>query len=294
MATNTLQGVNPTRISQLTLDALETLRLPFSAFTTDFSPDVARAGDAVTTRFVTNPSVQNFSSSKASANAATTSRTINLQHYSGVSLGFSDTEMSFSDVKLMDMFVVPAITALFENVMANVWGRVLAASFSSNTVVTAANFNASAVAGLAQSLNEAKVQANDRHIIVPPSYAVSLKKDTAIQASYAYGSPEAIRTGRLPDVYGFRIHEWNGTIPNNSENLAGIACAPQGLIIAVRPPALPQNWYGKVSNVTDPETGLTIQMREYYDGSEQRVEWCFIYGTGIGVTGNLHRIRSGS
>lgn len=293
MATNTLQGVNPTRISQLTLEALQTLRLPFSAFTTDFSPDIAQAGDAVVTRFVTNPSVQNFASSKATANSATTSRTITLQHYAGVSIGFNDLERSFSDVRLMEMFVVPSLTALFENVMANVQARILAASFSSNSVITAANFNASAVAGLAQNFNEAKV-GPDRHLIIPPSYAVSLKRDTAVQAAYAYGSPEVIRTGRLPDIYGFRIHEWNGTIPTNSENLAAYAVSPQALLIATRQPATPENWYGSVESVTDPDSGLTVQIRRYYDGVEQRTEWCLVYGTAVGVADNLRRIRSGS
>lgn len=292
MATNTLNGVNATRISQLTLEALQTTVLPFSAFSTNFSSDIAAAGSAVTTRYVTNPTVQNFADpARASTNSATTARTITLDKYVGVDIGFTDTEMSFTDVQLMEMYIRPAIVALFENVMANTLSLVTAANFSSNSVITAANFTAANVAGLAQTLNEAKVPM-DRHIILPPSYAVTAKKDTSIQAAYAYGSPEAIRTGRLPDVYGFQMHEWNGTIPTNSENLAAIALAPQALLLAARAPVTPRNWAGQVSNITDPESGLTIQFRDFYDDVEQRTQFCLIYGTQIGNPANLHRIKS--
>lgn len=292
MATNSLNGVNSTRISQLTLEALQTTVLPFSAFSTNFSADVATRGSAVTTRYVTNPSVQDFSSaSRASTNSATTARTITLSNYVGVDVGFSDTEMSFSDVQLMNMYIRPAIVALFENVMASALALVTNANFSANTVITAANFTAANIAGLAQSMNESKV-GRDRHIILPPSYAVTAKKDTSIQAAYAYGSPEAIRTGRLPDVYGFQMHEWNGTIPTNSENLAAVALAPEGILLAARAPALPRNWNGEVQNVTDPDSGLTIQIRDFYDDVEQRTQFCLIYGTQVGNPANVRRILS--
>lgn len=292
MATNTLAGVNLTRIAQLTLDTLVTMPIPFSAFTTDFSSDAVPTGNAITTRFPGSVTVQNFANSKATANSSTTARTIELDNYVGVSLGFTDTEMSFSDIKLMDMYIRPTLSGLFENAFADIMALVTASNFSQNTVITAANFTATNVANLSANLTSAKVPTAPRSIIVPPTYALTLKTDPAVQASYAYGSPEAIRTGNIPNVYGFNIFEFNGTIPNNSENLAGIALAPQALIMAARQPALPRNWYGEVTSVTDPRSGLTIQMRDYYDGTEQRTEWCFIYGTQLGVTGNLWRIRS--
>jgi hypothetical protein len=293
MATNTLNGVNATKISGLTIEAMQTYLLPiFGAFTADFSSDIASSGEAVTTRYVTNPTVQDFSAVRSAQNSVTTARTITLDRYVGVDIGFSDTEESFSEIDLMNMYIIPAITALGENVTTNVFSRVTASSFTQNTVITAANFTAANIATLAQNLNTAKVPLAPRHIVIPPSYAVTAKRDVSIQAAYAYGSPEAIRTGRLPDVYGFQIHEYNGTIPNNSENLAGIATAPQGLLLATRQPKLPRNWAGSVTSITEPRSGLTIQMRDFYDNQEQRTQFCLIYGTQIGNPANLWRIRS--
>lgn len=292
MATNTLGGVNATRISQLTLEALQTTVLPFSAFTTDFSADIAERGSAVTTRFVTNPSVSNFAATRSSQNSTTTARTVTLSSYVGVDLGFGDTEMSFSDVKLAEMYIKPAVVAIFENVMAAALALVTSANYSANTLITAANFNAANVAGLATSLNTSKVQSINRHIIASPTYVDTLRKDTTITAAYAIGSPEYLRTGKAPPIHGFTIHEFNGTIPDNSESLAAIALAPQAICLAARAPAMPRNWAGQVTNITDPASGLTLQYRDWYDGQEQRTQLCLIYGVQIGVTGNLRRIRS--
>lgn len=292
MATNTLGGVNATRIAQLTLDALQTVFLPLNAFTTDFSADIKDAGSAVTTRFVTNPSVSNFAATRSSQNATTTARTVTLSNYVGVDLGFSDTEMSFSDIKLSEMFIKPAVTAIFENVMAGVFALVTSSNYSQNTLITAANFNAANVAGLATSLNTAKVPTVNRSLIFSPTYADTLRKDTSITAAYAIGNAETLKSGRVPPIHGFNPYEFNGTIPANSESLAAIALAPQAIAIAARQPAIPRNWAGMVETITEPTSGLTLQFRDFYDGQEQRTQLCLIYGVQIGVTGNLWRIRS--
>ena len=290
MAVNTLGGVNPTRIAALTLDALQTTVLPFSAFTTAFSSDVATVGNAVTTRYVTNPSVSNFAAARSSGNSTTTAVTVTLNNYVGVDLGFTDTEMSFSDVQLQELYIRPAIVALFENVMANVLALVVNANFSANTVIAAANFSAANIANLATTLNTAKVGPN-RHIICKPTYAETLRKDSSILPAYAIGDPNFLKNGIIPNLHGFKIHEWNGTIPT-TENLAAIALAPQAIAIAARVPATPRNWAGSVTNVTDPTSGLTVQYRDWYDGQEQRSQFCVIYGTAKGNPTNLHRILS--
>jgi hypothetical protein len=293
MATNTLTGVNATRISGLTIEAMQTYLLPlFGAFTTDFSADIEDYGEAVTTRYVTNPTVQDFAAARSSQNSATTARTITLNRYVGVDIGFSDTEASFSDLDLMNMYIIPAITAIGENVTTNVFARVTAASFSQNTIITAANFTAANVALLNENLNTAKVPLAPRHIVIPPSYAGTLKRDTALSASYAYGNNGLITTGMVPNVYGFNVHEYNGSIPNNSEGLAGIATAPQGILLATRQPKPPRNWAGQTLSITEPKSGLTIQMRDFYDNQEQRTQFCIIYGSQIGNPANLWRIRS--
>ncbi len=288
---NALNGVFMTRLSKLTLDALLTMDLPVTGMWTDFSSDIQDYGNAVTTRYPNTVSAQNFLSAKTAIDVNTVARTITLNKYIGVPIAFSDTEESFTDFKLSDMFIKPALTALFENVMATVQAQITIANFASNVVYAAANFTAANVAAIAEAQTVLKVPST-RTLIIPPTYATKLKTDTSVQAAYAYGSNQTITTGRIPRVYNYDVMEWNGTIPTNSENLFAYAFAPQALLLAVRPPKLPRNWYGDVKNVTVPGTGLTVQIRDYYDGTNQRTEWCFIYGTQIGNPGNLTRITN--
>lgn len=290
--TNTVAGVNPARIAELTLEAVQTEIFNLGMFQTDLSADIQNAGESVTTRFVANPSVSDFSAERSAQNSSMTARTVTLSNYVGVDLGFSDSEVSKSDIELLEMYIRPSVTAIFENVVAAGLALVTNANFTTNTVITAANFTADNVAALQESLNTAKVSKDGRTLLIKPSYATTLKTDTAVQASYAYGNNQAIRTGVLPEVYGFGVNEWNGTIPTNSENLAGIAMQKTALVMAARQPALPRNWYGQVVPITDPKSGLTLQFRDFYDGQTQRTQLCLMYGFQKGITTNLHRILS--
>lgn len=288
---NTIAGMNPARISKLTLEALQETILPLSMFTTDLSADIANSGESVTTRFVTNPTVSDFDSERSAQNSVTTSRTVTLNNYVGVDVGFTDMEVSKSDLAISEMFIKPAIHAIFENVIAGGLALVTNANFETNTVITAANFSAANVRALQASMNTAKVP-QKRSLIVPPSYATTLLTDSAVQAQYAYGQSTPIQDGRAPKIYGFDFVEWNGTIPTNSEDLAGIALNPQALVCATRQPAMPKNWAGVTQSVTDPASGLTLQWRDFYDNNVQRTQLCLIYGWQKGVTGNLHRVLS--
>ncbi len=288
---NALNGVFMTRLAKLTLDALLTAPLPVSSFWTNFSSDVADYGNAVVTRYPNSLTVSNFASAKTSIDSNTVARTITLDKYVGVPIQFTDLEVSLSDFQLQQMFVQPAVTAIFENFMATALALVTVASYSSNNICLAADFTAANVARISRIQTVAKVPLNGRHLLISPTYAETLKKDTSVQAAYAYGPGNTIREGNIPRVYGYDVHEWNGTIPTTN-NLAAIAYVPQALIFAARPPALPRNWYGEVRNVTDPATGLTIQVRDYYDGTTQKTEWCVIYGCQIGNPGGLTRITN--
>ena len=288
---NTLNGVFATRVAKLSLDCLLTMRLPIASFLTDFSDEAVPHGNAITTRYPNALVAQNFASAKTAIGANTVSKTITLDKYVGVPISFTDTEEAFSDVRLMEQFIQPALTELFENVMATTQALITVAAFSTNSVIAAANFTAANVAGLVKTLNLNKVPTGKRTLIIPPAYADKLRTDTSISAAYAYGSHQAITSGVLPKVYGLDVQEWNGTIPTTN-NLAAYVFAPQALLLAVRPPQLPRNWYGEVRNITDPSSGLTIQFRDYYDGTSQRTEWCFIYGAAVGNAGNLIRITN--
>ena len=72
----------------------------------------------------------------------------------------------------------------------------------------------------------------------------------------------------------------------------GVAANPESIIIAARLPAVPQGWYGNVATATDEKSGLSIQVREWYDGvlGQQLLSMSILYGVQIGSTNTLARI----
>jgi hypothetical protein len=291
---NTLNGVNLAVVAQRTLDTL-LLRFPMaSAFSTDFSSDVANVGESVTTRVASQPTVQDFTATTAAANVTTTARTISLSAYSGVRVGFTDMEWSKSSINLNDIFVGPVANTVIKAIMDDVLARVTAANFGTAGFTGAAStFDADDVVDLATTLDAANVPFNPRSLVITPTYYGALAKDNAIQSAYAYGDDGAIKRNRFPMVHGFEVAQYNG-IPSNSENLVGFAAGPQGLLIAARVPAIPDAFPGEIESATDPESGLTIQVRKWYSADDRKhyMEAGVIHGSQIGVTGNLKRIVS--
>jgi hypothetical protein len=291
---NTLAGTNLAAVAQRTLDTL-LRRFPMaSSFSTDFSADVASVGESVTTRVASQPTVQNFDSTTAAADVTTTARTIALSNYSGVRIGFSDMEWSKSSINLFDIFVNPVANTVIKAIMDDVLARVTLANFgAAGLVSTAANFDADDVVDLATVLNNLDVPYDPRSLVLAPSYYGALAKDNAIQAAYAYGDSGPIRENRFARVHGFDVIPYSG-IPGNAQNLVGFAGGPQALLIAARVPALPGNFPGEIESATDPESGLTIQVRKWYSADDRKhyMESGVIHGSQIGVTGNLTRITS--
>ena len=291
---NTLAGVNLAVVAQRTLNTL-LLRFPrASAFSTDFSSDVANVGESVTTRIASQPTVQDFTATTSATAVTTTARTISLSNYSGVRVGFTDMEWSKSSINLNDIFIGPVANTVIKAIMDGVLARVTNANFGAAAFTGAAStFDADDVVDLATALDTANVPLNPRSLVILPAYYGALAKDNAIQEAYAYGDDGAIKRNVFPMVHGFEIIGYNG-VPANDESLVGFASGPQGLLIAARVPAVPDNFPGEIESATDPESGLTIQVRKWYSADDRQhyMEAGVIHGSQIGVTGNLKRIVS--
>lgn len=289
---NTLNGLNIDRIAELTLDALLTELFPISAFATDFSDEVVQNGQSITTRIPVQPTVQDMSASKAPGNNQTNSVKVDLNKFKGVVLGFTDLERTYTDHDLINIFIKPAVVAIFEDVLASAFALVLNANYPTNRVFASTAFDADAAATVAGDLDTNKVPRTPRSLIIPPSYNTNLVKDNSIQAALNYGSSDAIRTNNIPVIHGMNVIKTAATIPANAENLGAIALHPSAMAIAARGVALPEAWYGEVRNVTDPATGLTIQIRKYYNGTQLVWEVAILYGVKQAQANSLVRIKT--
>ena len=290
---NTLGGINLAQIAQQTLETLSAEMPVVSAFTTDFSSDVADVGESVSTRVATAVSAGAATSGYSSSDVTSTAKTITLNKHKHITAKFTDLEVAKGGLDMLERtFVRPAVHAVVNAMMDDLLALVVNATYSNNTVVTAANFGADDVATLAGDLTTLNVPRSPRSMVIKPAYYAALAKDNAIQASYAFGNPGAIQDNNIPRVHGFDVLEYSD-IPANSENLEGFVCGKEALIIAGRQPALPENWAGAVESVQDPDTGITLQLRNWYEGKDgaQYITATLIYGVAAG-TDSLKRILS--
>ena len=290
---NSIGGINLAQIAQQTLETLSAEMPVVSAFTTDFSSDVADVGESVSTRVASAVSAGDATSGYSATDVTSTAKTITLNKHKHFTAAFTDLEIAKGGMDMLERtFVQPAVHSVVNAMMDDLLALVVNATYSNNTVVTAANFGADDVATLAGDLTTLNVPRGGRAMVIKPAYYAALAKDNAIQASYAFGNPGAIQDNNIPRVHGFDVLEYSD-IPANSENLEGFVCGKEALIIAGRQPALPENWAGSVESVQDPDTGITLQLRNWYEGKDgaQYITATLIYGVSAG-TDSLKRILS--
>lgn len=111
-----------------------------------------------------------------------------------------------------------------------------------------------------------------RGLLINEDYNGALMKDTAVKAAYAQGSDTVIKDGVLPRVLGFD-YAHSPAIPGNSENLVGMAVYQSAILFAQAPipPADPTNVVN-YQVVEDPETGIVIEYREWFDPSSDTLK----------------------
>ena len=297
---NTLGGINLAQIAQQTLETLSAEMPVVSAFTTDFSSEIADVGESVSTRVASAVSAGDATSGYSATDVTSTAKTITLNKHKHFTAKFTDLEIAKGGLDMLERtFVKPTVHAVVNAMMDDLLALVTDTNFADEVDVAAASFGADDVADLAGDLTTKNVPKTDRALVIKPTYFASLAQDNAIQASYAYGNPSAIRDNVVPKVHGFNVYEYSD-IPANAYNigspavshsLQGFACGPEALLIAARQPAIPQNWAGAVESVQEPGTGVTLQLRNWYEGKDgaQYITATMIYGVATG-TDSLKKI----
>lgn len=299
---NNIGGINLTLIAQ---DSLTTLLAEFpliSKFTTNFGGEIATRGETVVTRIanaVSSPITDIGTSGYAVTNVTSLERRIELTNHKGFVMGFSDGEVAKGGYDVLRRtFIRPAAYAVSKAVMDDIFALVTEVKFPEvspygSTVYdgTVAAFDADAVATISQKMTERFVPQQDRLLIVTPALYTALAKDNAISAQYASGTNAPLTENLLPRIHGFEINQY-AAFSTPTANCKGIACNPESILIATRQPALPQNWYGNVASATDEKSGLTVQVREWYDGDTglQKLSMSILYGVAVGNEPTLGKV----
>lgn len=296
---NSIASLNMTA---LTRDTLATALPQFGflkGYSTDFSGELMPKGatslSVNTFAAITGAEYTSASTTYAVQDITSTARTITPTILYGHQT-WNEVSEAGTPIEVAAKLAPVLMSAVAAQAFAKVGALVTAANYSTSLLSTAANFDADDLTDLDSQLDTAQASRGNRYAIIKPTYKRYLASDNAIQAAYAYGSNQVVATGNIPNVHGFNIIPVTGTIPANAEALEGWVSAPEAMVMAARMPnfdsGLTQN--AQVGEAVDPDTGLPIQMRYWFDiNTGLHHLWAgtrFGVATGLGTA--LIRIRS--
>jgi len=282
--------------------ALTLLKLSFpalSAISTDFSDENVKFGQEVVSRIRTIPEVANYvpGTGYATQNAVTTDVSVTINNHKGVPIIFNANELASTSRDLFGEQAEGAHYALGKVLMDAVYALITPTNFENETVSAAADFNRSKVSSMATALFMRGVPGMGRFLILSPTYFDKLGNDAAIVSYAAFQRPEIITEYMLPRVSGFQPYA-GYTLPTD-DNLVGFAGTPDSLVVATRVPGdytsgVGVSNNGSVSVVTNPDTGISVQLVKYVEHAKAESAWrvALMFGVAKGQTNSGQRLVS--
>ena len=298
---NTLGITNADVIAQRALEALIT-ELPFLAFiANDFSDQRAKFGERIIVKEVEAAAAVDFDQTTGYVPAARgmIDIPVTINKHKHHTYQVTVVEASTSRVDLINRFAMTAAHSLGAAICADLGALVKAAAFANySTKALGAGgdgFNRKALVQAGVKLGKRGVPTFGRFCLLNADYYGSLKVDDNLATAFFMAQQAAIQTGILPNIEGFKLGQFVD-LPDNGENLVGFAGVPSCLALATRIPDDPGVDFNNVrlSIVTEPQTGISIQVREWYnaDAGAYRRTYTLMYGVAAGQANALERIVS--
>jgi hypothetical protein len=299
-AVGTLAG---TLVLQRTLQLLRRKLLFLTKISTDFSAEGAKINQVINTRTRSIPTVVNYDppvgqtdadgnagagTGWADSDANTTDVNVHILPPIGVQVTY-DTLLLGSTVRnLFQEQVEPMVYALSVK-MVKAWVSLFTAANFSHTadqpdpsgpavawgavgvsIGAPGNFTAKNLVDVTNGLDAFLNPDFDRLVMLQPAYYNALLKDPALVAYLYAGSIQALTTGVLPELFGYMLQK-SQALNDLTAPVVGMALTPSATLLASR---LPQDYSqvfpdmpptAIVEAVTEPETGLSLQMVRYVD-----------------------------
>ena len=275
--------VNAPLIAQ---QALATLLAKFpilAQIATDFSDQSVKFQQDIVTHIVTPTVAQDFdpATGYVPSDQAQVDVKVKIDRHAYAGYAITDVERSSSVIDLNQRYADKVAYALGRKVCDDLFGLILAANFSNATTVAAKDFGRDTIVDIATKMNKRFIPDMGRFMFVNSDFYNALQKDEALYKAYiAPQVGDVVVTGVLPNINGFTVAEYSA-LPDNGQKLMGFAGIREALIMAARVPDVPE-YTGdtEINVVTDPRTGLSVQVRDRYDGrlGRQEVSYTLMYG----------------
>lgn len=276
---NTLGTVNGTLVAQQTLESLLTMFPVLKLIATDFSPSTALYNQQVVSRVVqpTTAGDYNTSTGYVSTDRAVVDVPVTINQHIFHQYDVNDQERSSTNRDLLAEWSQTAAHSLGKRMVDDLIGVINANATSFPTgnrtnFANAAAFTYSSVVDIRAALNKRFVPDMGRFMLLNSDFASSLHKDSTVIANYANPASTVIDSGKLVRVHGFDIAEY-AALTGGTLHIAGFAGNREALVMACRVPEAPSTDLplgGTIDVVTEPNSGLSIQLRQNYDFQKGR------------------------
>ena len=161
--------------------------------------------------------------------------TVNKRKYQN--LNYSSQDVRDQPFLLTDEILAQKVDKLVQDVSDDIFSAVTLANYGAAVYTGAASgMNISVVADLQKIAIDAEWPQARRSLVLNSSYHAKLITDSAVIGAMNYGSPDAIRTGTVPELLGFN-YVGGAKVPANGQNLVGFIAIPSALGIAMAPVA---------------------------------------------------------
>ena len=219
--------------------------------------------------------------------------TVNKRKFRGIS--FTSTEAARQPFLSINQLVTLEAEKLANDVLTDIFGVITAANFGETSIsaLAASAFDLDEALSLRRLCSEANWPSDPRSLVLDGTFYENLLKDTRL-GNMNYGSTAAAREGEVQRVAGFDVREVP-LLPDNSENLAGMAVFPSAIMVAFSPiephPTLRKTLV-EYQVITDPDTGLSLEYRAFGDPILDKVNEVIEcnYGFAVGESKALKRI----
>lgn len=292
---NSNATVNAPLIAQTALTTLLAKFPVLNQIATDFSSDSVKFNQDIITHIVTPTVARDFDPNTGYVpdDQAQVDVKVKIDCHAYAGYAITDVERSTSEIDLNQRYGDKVAYALGRKVSDDLFAIVKAANFPNQTSVAEADFGRNIVVDVGTKLNKRFIPDIGRFMFVNSDYYNALQKDEALYKAYiAPQVANVVVTGILPNVNGFNVIEYSA-LPENGERLVGVAGIREGLIMAARVPDVPENTGDtEITVITDARTGLSVQVRDRYDGrlGRQEVSYTLMYGFATGNKPMLERI----
>ena len=291
---NSLGTISAAVIAQESLPLLIAKIPLLKNITTEFGNDVVYFNQQVKTRILGGGTVSNYDpvNGYVVSDVSDTDVTLTINQQPQITIGFNDQELSSTPFNLIGEHSEVLANKMAASIMTTICGEFINADFGAGaqtTTVTNANATRATVISAGNLALDLRNVGSDRFAILNPNYYYGLMNDPTL--IYLTAGALGVQSPVLPVIEGVSVAKYN-SLPSESQNLAGVMGAKDSLIFASRVPAVPVAGVPQVANitnVTDPDSGLTMQVREWYDPQKGKlfVTYTLMYGVAVGNPNSL-------